>query len=54
MNSKMAVLIFVIISAAFLCQKSDAFAAGLGNMKKRESREVSNLPLEFKMLVKAV
>lgn len=54
MNSKMVVLILVIISAAFLCQKSDAFAAGLGNMKKRESREVSNLPLEFKMLVKAV
>ena len=45
MNSNMAVLFLVVISGAVLWQKSNAFVAGIGNMKRRDFRDVSYFKL---------
>ncbi|KAL9974152.1 hypothetical protein ACROYT_G011158 [Oculina patagonica] len=39
MNSRAVTLLVVVVVAAILCQKSDAFTAGAGNLKKRDFSE---------------
>ena len=45
MNSRVAVVLFIVVGTAVLFQKSDAFTAGAGNIKKRVVTEVTNLSL---------
>ena len=45
MNSRVAVVLFIVIVSAVLFQKSNAFTAGAGNIKKRVASEVTNLSL---------
>jgi len=45
MNSRVAVLLFIVVVAAVFFQKSDAFTAGAGNIKKRVVTEVTNVNL---------
>jgi len=45
MNSRVAVVLFIVVVAAVFFQKSDAFTAGAGNIKKRVVTEVTNVNL---------
>ncbi|KAJ7374711.1 hypothetical protein OS493_005055 [Desmophyllum pertusum] len=41
MNSRGAILLLIVVLAAVLCQQSDAFTAGAGNIKKRDFSEAA-------------